>query len=111
MDKSPKAVALKYDGEKERLLAFAALVEGTIQEKIGDLFPEMKSALPDFDPASFEPAIKEVNKLARKAVKEAGLKGDAKKFATMWAVREVLMNAGLGIAPEKKKLRGILKKI
>ncbi|MBR9690046.1 MAG: hypothetical protein GOV01_04075 [Candidatus Altiarchaeota archaeon] len=99
---------MKYDGNKEKMLAFASLIEGTIQTKIGFMFPEMK-----VEPLGeeFEPLIKELTKRAKKVVKTAEISKNYKPFAVMWAVSEMLTQSGLKIFPEKKDLRKILKRI
>ena len=99
---------MRYDGKKDKLLAFSSLVEGTIQKKIGDVFPEL---MPKADTTALEPLVKEVSKLAKKVVKDAGIDKDYKQFAEMWVAHELLMQAGLLLVPEKKKLKSILKRI
>ena len=102
---------MSYDGDRRRLLSFSSLVEGTIQEKLGALFPELDAEVRNLDLTSLEPFIKEVTSKSKKIAKLAGLDKKYKGFAEMWVAREILMSAGLKIVPEKKELRGILKKI
>lgn len=102
---------MSYDGDRRRLLAFSSLVEGTIQEKLGVLFPELDAEVKNIDLTSLEPFVKEITSKSKKIAKLAGLDKKYKGFAEMWVARELLMAAGLNIVPEKKKLRGILKKI
>jgi|GEM_PF-3467091 len=100
---------MRYDGKKEKLMAFGSLVEGTVHYKIGDLFPELKKSV---EPrAEIEEKAKELASLARKAVKAAGIEKDYKKFAGMWVIAEALQASGVKIFPEKKELKSILKKI
>ncbi len=99
---------MRYDGKREKLLAFSSLVEGTTHKKVGDLFPELK---PSVDVRAFESLAKEVSKLAKKVVKGAGVSKDYSKFAEMWAAREILAAAGLKLVPESRDLKKILKKI
>ncbi len=101
----------KFLGEKEKLFAFTSLIEGTCQFKLGVLFPEMKKAVEKLDEKEFEPILKEINKLAKRVVKTQELSKDAKKYALMWAIKEILMASGLKIAPEKRALKSTLKKI
>lgn len=99
---------MKYDGKKEKLIAFSSLVEGTTHKKVGDLFPELKQGV---DVKGLEPLAKEVTKLAKKMVKQAGIDKDYAPFAEMWAARELLTAAGLKLVPEGNKLKSILKRI
>ena len=101
----------RYTGDKEKLLAFTALVEGTTQMKLGAFFPEMKKAVSEQDVSKLEDFVKEINKLAKRVVKAGGIGKDFKKFAEQWAVRELLQAAGLKISPEKREIKAALKKI
>lgn len=103
---------MKYKGEPKELLAFSALVNGTVQEKVENLFPEMMEELPDLK-EELEPLVKKVTKHAKKVAKKTGLKKDYRKFARMWAAREILQEAGLELVPNTKgsKAKKILKLI
>jgi hypothetical protein len=104
---------MKYDGSPERLLAFSALVAGTVHQKVGDLYPDMAEAVGGVEAEQFKEAAKAVAKLARKAAKEAGVGKDYQKFAEMWAACTILEEAGLKLVPDTKghKSKKILKKI
>ena len=101
----------KFSGDKEKLFAFTSLVEGTCQMKLGALFPKMKEVVETLDEKEFEPVLKEVNKLAKRVVKAGEVSKDFKKFALMWATKEILMKSGLKLCPEKREIKSTLKKI
>ncbi|MBR9680372.1 MAG: hypothetical protein GOU98_00940 [Candidatus Altiarchaeota archaeon] len=101
---------MRYDGNTEKLLAFGALVEGTIHYKMGDLFPNLKKEVESLTP-EIEDVVKQFASIARKAIKNAEISKDYRGFAKLWVVAELLNKSGLQIFPEKKELRKILKRI
>lgn len=102
---------MSYNGDRSRMLAFSSLVEGTIQEKLGVLFPELEAEVKNTNLSTLEPFVNELTTKSKKIAKLAGLDKKYKGFAEMWVARELMMAAGLKIVPEKKELRKILKKI
>jgi hypothetical protein len=100
-----------YKGSREQLLAFTAIAEGTIHEKLPDLFPEVASALKGLKVAEASPALKEIASAARKVIKESGVKTELNKFLEMWVLREILDASGLKVCPDKTEVRGAMKKI
>ena len=58
-----------------------------------------------------EEFVKELKSAAKKVVKSAEIEKDYRQFAEMWATAALLNRLGLKVAPDRKEVKKVVKKI